>query len=229
VKTTTAALCALALLTPRAAHAQRPSQPTASVFRPAPRVEHEPPVSFRPFVFGEEEDFAAVETFKAVFGRSYEPFFGGGLQVVFHGKYYLEVNASRFKKTGQRAFRSDGQNFGLGIPLTATLTPIEFVGGYRFKPRQKPRVRPFIAAGVTVYSYKETSELVDASDNVDVRHVGFAGTGGVEFRMGRWAALGVDVEYTRVTGILGQSGVSKQAGENDLGGLGARLRLTIGR
>ncbi len=180
-------------------------------------------------MFGEEEAFAAVETFKAVFGRSYEPFFGGGLQVVFHGRYYVEVNASRFKKTGQRVFRNNGQNFSLGIPLTATITPIEIVGGYRFKPRQMPRVRPFLAAGVTVYSYKETSDFVDASDNIDTRHAGFAGTGGVEFRLGRWIGLSGDATYTHVTGILGQSGVSKEVGEKDLGGVGARVRLIIGR
>ena len=229
MKTTTIVLLALGVLLPRAARAQRPGGSTASVFRPAPNLVPDPPVSFRPFVFGEEEAFAAVETFKAIFGRSYEPFFGGGLQVVFHGKYYVEVNASRFKKTGQRVFRNNGQNFGLGIPLTATITPIEIVGGYRFKPRQMPRVRPFLAAGVTIDGYKETSDFVDATDNLDTRHAGFAGTGGVEFRLGRWVGLSGDVEYTHVTGILGQSGVSKEAGENDLGGVGARVRLTIGR
>jgi hypothetical protein len=229
VKTTTIALLALGVLLPRAARAQRPAGPTASVFRPAPRVEPDPPISFRPFFFGEEEAFAAVETFKAVFGRSYEPFFGGGLQVVFHGRYYVEANASRFKKTGQRVFRNNGQNFSLGIPLTATITPVEIVGGYRFKPRQMPRVRPFLAAGVTVYSYKETSDFVDASDNIDTRHAGFAGTGGVEFRLGRWFGLSGDATYTHVTGILGQSGVSKEAGETDLGGLGARIKLIVGR
>jgi hypothetical protein len=229
VKTTTIVLLALGLLVPRAARAQRPAGPTASIFRPRPNAAPDPPVSFRPFIFGEEEAFAAVETFKAVFGRSYEPFFGGGLQVAFHGTYYVEVNASRFKKTGQRVFRNNGQNFSLGIPLTATITPIEIVGGYRFKPRQMPRVRPFLAAGVTVYSYKETSDFVDASDNVDTRHAGFAGTGGVEFRLGRWIGLSGDAAYTHVTGILGQSGVSKAAGENDLGGIGARVRLIFGR
>jgi len=220
----------LALLAfPGVAFAQQPQPRTAPVFRPAPRVVPDPPLSLRPFVMGSEEAFAAVETFKGIFGHSYEPFFGGGLQVVFKGKYYVEVNASRFNKTGQRAFRNNGQTFGLGIPLTATITPLEVLGGYRFKPRQMPRVRPYVAGGIAWYSYKETSEFVDAADNLDTQHAGFAAQAGVEFRLHRWVGLSGDVEFTRVSGILGQGGLSKEVGESDLGGMAARFRLIIGR
>jgi hypothetical protein len=222
------ALLAL-LVCPGVASAQRSQPRTAPVFRPAPRVEPDPPFSFRPFVMGSEEAFAAVETFKGIFGQSHEPFFGGGLQAVFHGKYYVEVNASRFSKTGQRAFRNNGQTFGLGIPLTATITPLEVLAGYRFKPRQMPRVRPYVAGGLAYYSYKETSDFVDASDNVDTQHAGLALQGGVEFRLQRWIGLSGDVEYTHVTGIIGAAGISKDAGESDLGGVAARFRLILGR
>jgi hypothetical protein len=37
------------------------------------------------------------------------------------------------------------------------------------------------------------------------------------------------VADTRVTGVLGSSGLSQQAGENDLGGVAARFRIIIGR
>jgi hypothetical protein len=39
----------------------------------------------------------------------------------------------------------------------------------------------------------------------------------------------VDVQDTRITGILGDSGLSQQAKENDLGGLAIRFRIIIGR
>jgi opacity protein-like surface antigen len=220
----------LALLAfPGVASAQRPQPRTAPIFRPAPRVEPDPKVSVRPFVLGSEEAFAAVETFKGIFGQSYEPFFGGGLQVMFRGKYYVEVSASRFKKTGQRAFSNNGETFRLGIPLTATITPLEILAGYRFKPRQRPRVRPYVAGGVAWYSYQETSEFVDATDNVDTRHAGFAAQAGLEFRVHRFIGLSGDVEFSRVGGILGQGGFSKDVGESDLGGVAARFRLIIGR
>ena len=214
---------------PRVASAQRPQPRTAPVFRPAPPSVPDPNFALRPFLQISDEAEAAAQTFKADFGQSYEVFYGGGLQAVWHGKYYVEVSASRFNKTGERAFVNNGQAFGLGIPLTVTITPLEVLGGYRFKPRQMPRVRPYIAGGLAYFAYKETSEFVDASDNVDTHHVGFAAQGGVEFRVHRWVGISVDADYTHVTGVLGQGGVSKEFGENDLGGVGARFRLIIGR
>jgi hypothetical protein len=41
--------------------------------------------------------------------------------------------------------------------------------------------------------------------------------------------MAVDVQYSHVPGILGTGGVSQQAGETDLGGVAARLKLVVGR
>jgi hypothetical protein len=229
VKTATIVLLALGLASPAAA--QRPAQPPP---RPVPRrvlppLPPEPPILFRPFVMGAEDAFAAVETFKAIFGKSHAPFFGGGLQVAFHGKYYVEVGASRFQQTGQRVFRNNGQTFNLGIPLTATITPIEITGGYRFRPRQMPRLRPYVGVGFTSYAYEESATFSDPGENLTTRHAGLVGVGGLEFRVHRYVGISADVELARVTGILGQSGISKDVGEADLGGISARFRLIVGR
>jgi len=184
-------------------------------------------ISIRPFVFGSVQSFTAIDTFDAVFGRAYDPFYGGGVQAVFDGKFFVELSASRFRQTGQRAFISGGQKFRLGIPLTATIVPFEVTGGYRF--HFSPRVRPYVAAGVGSYQYKETSTFNDPSEDVDVRHAGFVVNGGAEFRAHRWVGIGADVEYSHIPGILGSGGVSQQAGEKDLGGVSARLKLIVGR
>ena len=194
---------------------------------PAASAQDEPDLAIRPFVFGTIQGFSAVESFDAVFGRSYEPFFGGGVQVIFHEQFLVELSASRFKQTGERAFISNGQSFRLGIPLTATLTPFEVTAGYRFKV--SPRVRPYIAAGVGTYQYKETSSFNDPGEDVDVRHAGFVVNGGADFRLHPWIRIGADVQYTRVPGILGTAGVAAQANENDLGGVAARFKLIVGR
>src|SRR5262249_53397521 len=115
------------------AAAQRPAPPPPA--GPAPRgvlppLPPEPPISFRPYVMGAVSAFAAAETFKAVFGKSYGSFFGGGLQVAFHGKYYVDVGASRFSQTGQRAFFANGPRFGLGIPPTPRITPLRSTAAY---------------------------------------------------------------------------------------------------
>ena len=221
-----ALLVAVALAAPAAA--QRPPQ-RPPVRAPVPPVPPAPPISFRPFVVGTEESFAAIDTFDAGFGHTYGPFLGGGLQVVFRDRFYVELGASRFKQTGQRAFLSGGQPFRVGIPLTATITPLEVTGGYRFRLRRLPRVRPYVGAGFGSYGYRETSEFSDAGENVDTRHSGTVLNGGAEFRLHRWVGLGADVQYTHVPGILGLGGVSQQAGENDLGGVAVRVKLVVGR
>jgi opacity protein-like surface antigen len=117
----------------------------------------------------------------------------------------------------------------LGIPLTATITPLEVMGGYRFKLRGAPRLVPYAGAGVGSYGYKETSDFSDPSENVDTRHTGYLAVGGVEFRLHRWMGVSVDAQYTHVLGILGTAGISQDAGEKDLGGIAARFRVIIGR
>jgi opacity protein-like surface antigen len=195
----------------------------------AAQADDPPALSLRPFFLAAGERFAAKNSFEAVFGQSVEPFLGGGLQLVDRNGFFIELTASRFKKTGQRAFRTNNQNFGLGIPLTATITPLEVAGGYRFKLPGSPRLVPYVGAGAGSYGYKETSEFSDESENVDTRHTGYLAVGGVEFRLHRWIGASVDAQYTHVLGILGTGGISQEAGEKDLGGIAARVKVIIGR
>ena len=213
----------LALAAPAAA--QRPATPPP----PRPAAQPAPAWSIRPFVVATEQSFAAIDTFDAAFGKTYGPFFGGGVQVVYHDSFFVEASLSRFQQTGERAYLSGGKTFKLGIPLTATITPLEVTGGYRFRLRRHPQLRPYVALGVGSYSYQETSDFAAAGDDVDARHAGVVANGGAEFRLQRWVGLAVDVQYTHVPGILGTGGVSQQAGESDLGGVAARVKLVLGR
>ena len=147
--------------------------------------------------------------------------------MAFRSGLFVDVTVSRFKASGERAFRFDGQNFGLGIPLTVTETPVEASGGYRF--HVSPRLVPYVGAGIGSYSYEETSDFSNDDENIKTRHTGYLVTGGAEFRLGRWLGLTADVQYTRVPGILGDGGISKDADEDDLGGLAARFRVIVGR
>jgi opacity protein-like surface antigen len=192
-------------------------------------AQNPPVVSIRPFVMATAQSFAASDTFDASFGKTVLPFFGAGVQVVVNDGFFVELGVSRFRQTGERAFLSNGTPFKLGIPLTATITPLEITGGYRFKPRQYPRVRPYVAAGFGTYAYQETSSFADAGEDVDTTHAGFVMNGGAEFRVHRSVGLALDVQYSHVPGILGTGGLSQQAGESDLGGVAARMKLVVGR
>ena len=226
------ALLALALATPLAAQTRRTTVTAGST----------PAISLRPFFLVTGQQFAAKTTFEGVFGRSFEPYWGGGLQVALRNGIYVEASASRFKKTGQRAFLFNGQIFRLGgspdnpQTLTATITPFEVTGGYRF--RTSGRVLPYAGAGIGRYSYKEQSAFAEPSENVDTSHAGFLAVGGVELRVRRWVGIGADVQYTHIPGILGTGGLSKEAAapncsadcvEDDLGGIAIRFRVIVGR
>ena len=208
MKATLILLCGLALAVPASA-------------------QDEPRLSIRPFGMGVAETFSAVETFDAVFEKHTQSLFGGGVQVVLWDRFVAEVGASRVRMTGQRAFHSGSQSFRLGIPLTATITPVEVTGGYRFPLWE--HARPYVAAGLASYGYKETSDFADPGENVDTRRSGFVFNGGFEFRLHRWIGASAEVQFSRVKGILGTGGISQQVGEDDLGGVAARFKVIVGR
>ena len=221
MKTLLAVCLTLAVSAPLAAQSGRSAAPPPSA--------DEPVVSLRGFVFGSEQWFSAKTTFNAIFGKSMQPFWGGGAQLVFRHGVFVEVSGSQFNKTGQRAFVSNGQAFQLGIPLTATITPIELSLGYRVPVENHETIIPYIGAGFGWYGYKETSGFTDASENVDTRKPGFLANAGVEVRLHRWVGVAFDAQYTHVPGIIGDGGISKEANEKDLGGIAARFRLVVGR
>lgn len=193
---------------------------------PRPSVQ---PVSLRAFGLISEQSFTAKTTFDGIFGSSAGPFFGGGGQVVLSNGVFAEVTVSRFSKSGERAFRSGGETFPLGIAVKSTITPVEFTGGYRFHLRGRAAIVPYVGAGVGSYSYTEKSDIADTSGDLSVRHTGYLGIGGVEVRVQRWVALDFGAAYTHVPGILGGGGLSKEAGEDDLGGASFRFRVSVGR
>ena len=175
-----------------------------------PSFNDPPAISVRAFFLAGGQNFTANETFKAVFGETVEPFWGGGAQVVFRRSLFVEVAVSRFKATGERAFRFDGQNFGLGIPLTVTETPVEVSGGYRFQA--SPRLVPYVGAGIGSYAYEETSDFSTDDENLKTRHVGYLVNGG---RISSWPLFSRRRRQYRVPGIAGDGGISKDADEND--------------
>lgn len=185
-------------------------------------------VDVRPFALFADERFSASTTFNATLGTDTAPFWGGGVDVVVRKHFFVDLAVSHMSRDGQRAFINNGQVFRLGIPLRVASTPIEVSGGYRFV-LGKSRVVPYAGAGFGSYSYRETSDFAQSGDDVDVRHAGLLIVGGAEVRVTRWVSVTGDVQYTHVPGILGQGGLSKDANENDFGGVAGRVRVVIGR
>jgi hypothetical protein len=184
-------------------------------------------LSFRPYGMFAQQSFDANQTFKAVFDSSSGPFFGGGLNITEDDQFYLDIGASRFKETGQRAFVNNGQVFKTGIPLTATITPLEFSAGYRFM--KGSRIRPYAGAGIGIYRYEESSDFQNDGEAVDLHHAGAIFEGGAEIRLHTWIGAAADVHYTYIPGIIGDAGISKDEGETSLGGFQFRVRIIVGK
>ena len=200
--------------------------------QPAPRARRAaPPRSIEIGGYGSigRLGLTASETFDAVIGKRSGPILGGGANISLPlGGLFLDVGAWRFKQDGERVFATGSQVFKLGIPLTVTLTPIEFTAGWRFRLRY-PRLVPYIGGGLTSLGYEETSSFAGAGEDVSDRFSGYHLVGGAQFKVRRWLGLGAEFVWTTIPDALGADGVSKVFGETDLGGTSLRAKITIGR
>jgi hypothetical protein len=183
-------------------------------------------LSIRPFVAVARQRFAADTTFDAIFGHATGTLAGGGV-LMTRGPLFVEAALSRFRRDGERAFASDEDGSGVGIPLTVTITPIEFAAGYRFRPRRFG-VAPYLGAGIGLYRYREESSSSEPGEDLSVRHAGWLIVAGAERRIHRVLAVSAELRYTHVPGILGQGGLSQAVGESNLGGVAARVCFLLG-
>ena len=220
MKTVAAIMFALGIAAPLSA--QTRSQPP----RPSTTSNY-PALSPRAFAEFSQQQFAAKDTFAAIFGDSTGSFKGGGGELVFGRRIFVEVSASRFDATGERVFRSENTNIPLGIPLTAKVTPVEVIGGLRFPVWV--HLIPYAGIGFGSFKYEETSKFNTDDENVSVRKSGLVLIGGVEYRLGRWIGVSADAHFSRVNGIIGSGGISQEFGEDNLGGIAARFRVIVGR
>jgi outer membrane protein with beta-barrel domain len=193
-----------------------------------PVVDERPGLSLRPFVMISAQWFDAHKSIEAIFGQPVQPVWGGGLSAAWRNGLFVDFTASRFNRTGERAFFFNDESFQLGIPVKVSLIPVEVTAGARFPASRK--VLPYFGGGIGWYSYKEEDETGgSAADVFKERHQGYLALGGAEYRFNRSVGLAVDVQFTHVPGILGTGGISKELSEDDLGGISGRFRLILGR
>jgi hypothetical protein len=169
--------------------------------------------------------FAARNSFDAVLGQPGGGFFGGGAEVRVGNGFFLNGSVERFTKTGQGVFVVNGEVFKLGTPDTITMIPIALTAGWRFAHEH---VTPYAGAGAGRVFYKEALAFGDADEDVDTRSNSYHLLGGVEIRNG-WVATAFEFQYSRVPNALGTAGASAAFGESNLGGLGGRIRVLVGR
>ena len=205
---------------------RQPDTSTAS--EPAARPAMSPPaIGIRGFGVASYMFFQAHDSFEAVFGSAWQPFYGGGGQVIIGDRFFVDASFEQFKKTGQRVIVSNGEVFPLGIDDEVTVNPFTVSGGYRFRTNRN--MVSYVGGGIGTYRYRETSDFADPSENVDERHTGYHALGGVEYAVARWTFVAFEVRYASVPDALGPPGVSGEFDESNLGGFSLGLRVLVGR
>jgi hypothetical protein len=179
-------------------------------------------------------NFTAADSFDVILGEPSGPIFGGGGRIglpwrVALGGPFVDAGAWRFSGEGERAFVFNGQEFDLNIPVDITITAFELSGGWQFRIPRLLRLRPYVAGGYSSYSYREESEFASAAENIDDRFGGYHVSGGAEFKITRWLGAAGEVNWTTIPEAIGESGVSAEFDEHDLGGTSFRFKITIGR
>lgn len=171
---------------------------------------------------------AATETFEAVAGTSQQPVFGGGVQVTNIWKgIFADLGVAQIETIeGERVFVEDGEVLELGIAHEVKMRPVDIAAGWRLA---FGRLSPYVGAGVTFFSYEQTSEDADPGEDVSESKSGPLFLAGLDVSILSWLHAGGEIRYRQVTGILGEGDVSEVFGEDNAGGFTAAVRISIGR
>ena len=154
---------------------------------------------------------------------------GGGVRVTnLWRTLFVEVHASRWSTSGERAFvDSTGEVFPLGIPLDVDARHVDVSVGWRFYPRQRPSIRtavPYFAGGAGIVRYREESPFAEPGDDVRISETTYHVAAGFDYPLNRWLAIAADARYRYAPNLVGDNGVSSAFEEDDLGG----FQLTVG-
>ena len=188
-------------------------------------------------VFGTAGLFTATanNSFEAVLDTDSGTDVGVGAQIAWQAGtlrgLFIEVDASRFEETGERAFVHEGEVFPLGIPLTIGLRPIEVSAGYRLNPVHRTRtgvvaspIAWFAGGGIGSVGYSETDEDGEISN----RFLAYHAMGGVDVTVWQVLQIGAEARFRWVPDGLGTGGISGEFNETDLGGSTFRVRIGVG-
>lgn len=209
--------------------------PAAVVPQPAFPPPTEPLFALQGFFAFDWLSLKAKDSFDAIIGQSSITSLGGGAQVTHRSGIFGRVQAAYSSDDGERVFVFNNEVIPLGIPTKVEMTPIDVSAGYRLFVHRSDRtswfhrVAPYGGGGVGVLRYKETADFANQGDDVDERFTSYNAFGGLEVSVWRFIGARVEVHGRWVPDAIGEAGVSEAFDETDLGGVGVRFHVTVGR
>src|SRR5713226_6520770 len=107
-----------------------------------------PPVGVHAFAAIDFNQFAASNTFRAIFASATIPGYGGGADVTdVWSHLFFRVAVTHLTKNGTRVFVDNSQVFKLNEPVKLSMTPIEVGAGWRFPMGRRSRVTSYGGGG----------------------------------------------------------------------------------
>jgi opacity protein-like surface antigen len=159
----------------------------------------------------------ASNSASALFDSTGAPTFGGAVRLTFWRGAFVTLGGRTFTRDGERVFvaSANAPVEKLGFGLTMRTTPLFAMAGYRL--RRGSLLVPYLAAGVAVTRYSESSQVAGEAFDQQFTKTGFTGVVGLELGRGLFR-VGGEAGYTTVPNAIGFGGVSKVYSENDIGG-----------
>jgi hypothetical protein len=182
-------------------------------------------------LFGRQSQ-SASDSFVAILGRSSGLVWGAGVELTFGSGLFARADISFFGTQGQRVELVDGDIVPLGIPVSISLNPIEFSGGFRWPAlalggRWDVKLVPFVAAGAGVLRFREQTDEQHPEESAHEAHSSAHVLVGLDVPLGEQMAFGVELARRWVPDGLGTGGVSRALGDTDLGGSTVRVRIRL--
>lgn len=219
---------------------KQPTAPPKSATAPKAKTPRRP-VGVRALAGIGSTSVAATDTFDTVFGEhSARHWMVGGEITNIWRMLFVQASFSRTEWSGERVFVAGSDVVRLGLPVAATVSPIDVSLGLRFSgkppvpnPGKKPKLRrrpvPYLGGGIGTLSYTETSPFAQGGDDVSVRVTTFHVMGGLDVPLLRLLHLGVDARYRFARNVFEETGVAGVVGDTDLNGPSFGARLVLGR
>lgn len=123
---------------------------------------------------------------------------------------------------------ADGAHFAQARPAAPT-KPATPVAARPAARAPLAGLRPYVGAGFGLVRYTETSDFAGSGEDVDESFTSYHVTGGLEIPIWKWIGAAAEFNLRWVGDAFGEAGLSKEFGEDDLGGPSFRVKITVGR
>ena len=156
------------------------------------------------------------DSYDAVYGDSLLPI-GARFEWAFHPRFAVALSTAFMSASGEQVVILPGEGtVGTGIETDLDLNPWNLTFAWRIHPEGP--WSGYLGLGPTWMRYSEQSEFEELSSDT----VGGHAAAGLRRSFGR-LVMGLEAQYSSIPDAFGEGGAAAAFGEDDLGGITAKL------